>query len=60
MATGERTGRDIADLMGLWSVAAQAYLDGDLRPSRTTPPTSPSPRRTAVTPVRASTGRTRP
>ena len=30
MATDDRTDRDIAALTELWSVAAQAYLDGDL------------------------------
>ena len=30
MATDEITDHDLADLTELWSVAAQAYLDGDL------------------------------
>jgi ketosteroid isomerase-like protein len=31
MAGDNHTGHDLADLIELWSAAAQAYLDGDLR-----------------------------
>src|SRR3954451_23802633 len=30
MATGDRAGHDLAELKELWSVAAHAYLEGDL------------------------------
>lgn len=63
MATDDRTDHDIADLTDLWSVAAQAYLDGDLpryAALANHPPDSPSPRRTVATPAEVSTCRTRP
>ena len=62
MAADDRTDRDITDLTEMWSLAAQAYLDGDLPRYATLANharTSRSPRRTAATPATASTGRTR-